>query len=79
MKMAKLYDFAAERAHREQDVDAQLATYDELACPHCGLATKPFAVSAQHVVSYRCTRGHGWRINADGEMLRGLKSERFWP
>lgn len=78
MRTAKLYDFAAERTHRAQDLTAQLETYDALECPHCEAETRPFAVDVAKTVSYRCKRGHGWRINADGDLMRGLKGKRFW-
>lgn len=83
--MAKVYDFQAERAHRQQDMGVLLATYDTLDCPYCmRLAhaverpTRPFAVTADHVVSYRCDAGHSWRIDADGSLMRGLRGNRYW-
>ncbi|CDX26801.1 hypothetical protein MPL3356_60562 [Mesorhizobium plurifarium] len=77
-RTAKLYDFAAERDHRAQDLAALLETSDALECPHCQAETKPFGVDVNKTVSYRCKRGHGWRVDANGDLMRGLKGKRYW-
>lgn len=85
MKMAKIYDFQGEKAHRERDQIALLSTYDTLGCPYCmrmanpvDRPTRPFAVTVDNVTSYRCGDGHVWRIDADGQLMRGLRGKRYW-
>lgn len=83
MRTAKLYDFVAEREHRTKDLAALLETFDPLPCPRCEEVTKPCNHDAAGSTYYECfgdAHGRGvrsvrWRINRDGDMLRGWKGQ----
>ena len=80
---AKLYDFAAERVARIEDQSATLAGMDALECLKCGRSIRPHHIDTEQATHYRCDgpghRAYGWRINHDGEMMRGLRGDKFYP
>lgn len=56
-----------------------LAPYDDLTCPKCEAVTEPHRVTEGPTVHYECKQcSRYWRINADGEMLRGRSSNRHY-
>ncbi len=83
MPVAKIYEFAVEKAHRSVSLEAKLATFDTLDCFKCDQPTKPIDVSSEDEVTY-CCHGHGqhrkfwFRIDANGDMLYGRKGQRYY-
>lgn len=83
MATARIFDFIAEKAHREKDQASLLSQYDQLDCFKCEQPTTPLAVSANGEVTY-CCPGHGqhrkfyWRIDAEGDMMYGRKGNRYY-
>lgn len=60
--------------------DAQAAPH--LECPRCDTPVAATLVQSDGTTTYRCA-GHGhrplsWRIDADGNMLRGAAGRRFY-
>lgn len=57
------------------------ADFDTLDCSACEAPVAPHAVSAGHVVSYRCRCGCSWRINAQGDQTHlrwSLRADAAW-
>jgi hypothetical protein len=84
MATAKIFDFAAEKAHRETSLEAKLAEYDTIECFKCEHPIKPVDVTADHIVTY-CCPGHGqhrkfwFRFDESGDMMYGRKGNRYYP
>lgn len=61
---------------------AAVAEAPALECPTCEAECKPVNVAADGCTTYRCV-GHGhraltWRIDRDGNMLRGATGRRYY-
>lgn len=57
--------------------EADLSTFDTLACLYCGEDTPPAAVTADWSVIYRCRCKKVFRILDDGSAARGLRGRAF--
>lgn len=76
--MAKIIELNEWRARKV----ARHAPAPALACPTCEAECKAVNTTADGSTVYRCT-GHGhraltWRIDAEGNMLRGSVGRRFY-
>jgi hypothetical protein len=80
---AKVYDFGVEKAHREKDQQELLKEYPVVECFKCEGEARPVQVFADDAVAY-CCPGYGhhrkfhWRFNKSGEMMYGLKGNRYY-
>lgn len=61
---------------------ADIAAAAPLECPTCDSLCVVINVESDGATAYRCVgNGHRaltWRINANGDMLRGLKGNRYY-
>lgn len=61
---------------------ASAATLPALECPRCDAETPATGMTKDGSTVYRCIgKGHApltWRIDVDGNMLRGLRGNRFY-
>lgn len=60
----------------------EVATMPALECPTCDAVCNPVKVDVDGTTTYRCV-GHGhrsltWRIDPDGNMLRGATGQRYY-
>lgn len=61
---------------------AQVQSAPALECPTCARETQALYVASDSTTTYRCA-GHGhraltWRIDPDGNMLRGASGKRYF-
>lgn len=76
--MTEVIDFNRWRTAKR----AAVADAPSLACPRCEADCAAIKVESDGTTAYRCA-GHGhramaWRIDANGDMLRGLAGRRFY-
>lgn len=66
---------------REKKADDLLAA-PAIECPTCEAITSPINVAADGATTYRCIGGGHrsltWRIDVNGDMLRGAVGRRFY-
>jgi hypothetical protein len=59
-----------------------LVKAEPLECPRCDAVTVAIGVDPDGTTAYRCSGpGHrplGWRIDPDGNLMHGLKGQRFY-
>ncbi|TAL65846.1 MAG: hypothetical protein EPN79_11905 [Burkholderiaceae bacterium] len=76
--MAKIISMAGWRELKAQAMQSA----PSLECPQCASVVAALNVDADSTTTYRCA-GHGhraltWRINSDGDMLRGATGQRYY-
>ncbi len=76
--MAEIISMTGWREAKGQSLQAATP----LECPQCDHITAASNVLADGATTYRCT-GHGhraltWRIDANGDMLRGATGQRYY-
>lgn len=76
--MATIYDFLKIKKIR----DGEAESYPPLECPKCGVECASSVVDTAGTVTYVCVgNGHKrltWRINEDGDMLKGATGNRYY-
>ncbi len=76
--MAQVISMAGWRERKS----AVVQSASSLECPRCGHETAAFNVASDSTTTYRCA-GHGhraltWRIDPEGNMLRGASGHRYY-